>query len=349
MSQKDTRAFGKRHVAMTALCVFLGLILIAMIFVTAVVEDKLNKIGYVDPNQESSMSPEQYASFLLENSETGTRDPNRESLHPTDVTLPTATDYIPTGENIVNIMLVGQDRRPGEGDYNTRSDAMILVTVNKSHRTITLTSFMRDLYVAIPGYGHNKMNTAFAVGGMNLLGSTMQTNFGIQVDKFVAVDFSGFQQIVEAMGGVDMELTEEEANHLNARYGFSLKGGMNHLNGEETLNYARIRYLGMDFERTNRQRKVLNSMLNSCKDMSLGEMSRLLDAFLPLVSTNMERNQITSLAMELFPLLSRASIVNQRIPIDGSYDLTYVGDMDVVLGDLEKNRQFLETTLNPKD
>ncbi|MFQ9799037.1 MAG: LCP family protein [Clostridia bacterium] len=100
---------------------------------------------------------------------------------------------------MVNILLIGQDRREGEG--RQRSDSMILATINKKSQSIYLTSFMRDMYVPIPGYSDNRINAAYAFGGMDLLDDTIETNFGIHIDGNVEVDFSGFKTLIDMMGG----------------------------------------------------------------------------------------------------------------------------------------------------
>ena len=270
------------------------------------------------------------------------------------MTLPPEPDVIISHDQIINIMLVGQDRREGE-NYRTRSDAMILCTINKQDKTITLTSFMRDLYVNIPGHGGDKMNAAYAYGGMSLLSQTMKENFGIQVDATVEVDFSGFKKVVNALGGIEMHLTAAEVDYmmtanwdgLNTE-GWALTPGVNRLNGDQALAYSRIRAIGYDFERTERQRRVISAILAKCKGMDIAQTNSLLWELLPLVATDMSNSQITNYARELLPLLSGNTVTTQRIPIEGSYTVTYVGPLDVVLADTEINRQFLIETLMPK-
>lgn len=328
------------RIGLISLCVLLALILIAGIFATAFAEHLLGQIGRIDPNKDSRpTAPESSSSGLPSNFSGST-------INPGDISSAAPPSDKVEGEGIINIMLVGQDRRPGE-IFRTRSDAMILVTFNINKKTVTLTSFMRDLYVTIPGYQSNKMNAAYQYGGMALLKETMLINFGIEVDAFVEVDFNGFENVINAVGGVDITLTKAEAAHLNSLYGWDLTAGKQHLDGKQALAYSQNRTTGgnADFGRTERQRKLLTSLFESIKSQSLGQLYNLMYTVLPMVTTNLSNDEIVNYLIDLFPMLSGSTIQNQRIPIDGSYSLVWVGTLDVVLPDLEVNRQFLLDTL----
>lgn len=330
-----------KRIGLITLCVVLSLILISLIFVTVYVEHLLGKINYVNPAE--SQPSEGYTDPTFSSDAT---------LPSIDVTIPTAPDTVIAHKDIVNIMLVGQDRR--SGNYRTNSDVMILCTFNTKDKTITLTSFMRDLYVSIPGHGMNKMNAAYPKGGMSLLGNTMLENFGVQVDNFIEVDFNGFKQIVNTLGGIDMYLTAAEAEYMNTTPwdglnsdGWALTEGVNHLNGDQALAYSRIRAIGWDYERTERQRKVLTAIISKCKTMNLSTAMNLLNEFLPLVGTDMDKQEIVDYAMDLFPLLTSGQIVTQRIPAQGTYEDVKVNGQDVIIADFELNHQFLVDTLIP--
>jgi len=227
--------------------------------------------------------------------------------------------------------------------------------------TLTMTSFMRDLYVQIPGHGGNKMNAAYQWGGMALLSETMILNFGISVDAFVEVDFSGFTKVVDTLGGVEVTMSQREADYMNTFYwgagidnsNWNLTAGTHVLTGEQALSFSRIRKVPTingtkdDFGRTERQRAVLNEVLRRCKTMDAGTAYALVTDLIPIVKTDISKGEIINYFLTLFPLLANTKIQTQRIPIDGSYELTWVGSLDVVLPDLEKNRQFLYDTLMP--
>lgn len=249
---------------------------------------------------------------------------------------------------VTNILLVGQDRRAGE-KKNGRSDAMILCTVNRRTKTVTLTSFMRDLYVKIPGKKNNRINAAYAIGGIKLLDQCLEENFGVQVDGNVVVDFQAFMKAVDLVGGVDVELTGKEAAYLNAatyrdqaRWESDLLEGINHLNGNSALAYARIRKIsGNDFGRTKRQRKVLAALLEKVSNLTLPEIHRLLKTLLGEVSTDMTNTQILGYAMEFLSEIKNYQVETQQIPEEGTYRNVTIDGMQVLLPDLEKNRDIL--------
>jgi LCP family protein required for cell wall assembly len=193
------------------------------------------------------------------------------------------------------------------------------------------------------------MNAAYARGGFGMLCETLLTNFGVTIDGCVEVDFDGFADIVNMLGGIDVELTAAEAKDLNKTYEWHLKEGMNHLDGAHALGYARTRNVGNDFGRTERQRKVIASIIEKTKTLSLPEMTDLLNKVLPLISTTMTSREITNYLTELFPYLSSSTIQNLRIPANGTYtDVMISGIGASLLPDLEKNRELLRDTLLPK-
>jgi LCP family protein required for cell wall assembly len=226
------------------------------------------------------------------------------------------------GDHLVNILLIGQDRRQGQG--RQRSDSMILVSINKSNSTITLTSFMRDQYVRIPGYNPNKLNAAYAFGGMKLLAQTLELNFGVKVDGMIEVDFSGFENIITLLGGVKVTLTKAEAKYLNDLYdGKFLDSpvvvGENLLNAKQALVYVGLREIDTDYHRASRQRNVIIGLIEAYRDLPLDKMLSLLDEILPLITTDMSNAKILNYAMACFPMLSTAKIQTLRIPLEGTF------------------------------
>ncbi len=249
--------------------------------------------------------------------------------------------------DVVNILLVGQDRR---SESRARSDSMILVTVNKKSGSITFTSFLRDAYVQIPGHKPNKLNAAFQWGGFSLLNETLWINFGVRVDGNMEVDFNRFMSLIDLLGGVDIELTEKEVNYMtnNGLKWPELTVGMNHLNGDQALQYSRIRYIDTDYRRTERQRTVLISLMNEYKSKPWAEMIVLLEDILPLVTTNMEKSDIWTLARDVFPMIAGATVKNQQIPAHGTFEAGSVRVRENLKGwfeydiDFDANRKILE-------
>lgn len=319
-----------KRIGLISLCVFLALVLISLVAATILIEGMLGQIDRLTEPTAPSTQP-----YIPD------------TIPSIPITVPTTPDTTITHKNLVNIMLVGQDRRNGGGRSN--SDVMILCTFNTKDKSITLTSFMRDLYVNIPGAGMNKLNAAYPMGGYTLLGETLLENFGVKVDHYVEVDFSGFKKAVNILGGIDMYLTAAEAEYMNTTpwdglnsEGWALHAGVNHLNGDMALAYSRIRAIGYDYERTERQRKVLTAMIDKCKGMNIGTAMNLMNQLLGCVRTDMTDAEITRYALELFPLLS-GNLTQQRIPIEGSYEDNH----NVIIPDYDMNHQFLVDTLMP--
>ncbi len=354
MSKERKKRSGAKKAALIALCVVLSIILLLLILLAVFIIPKLSLINRV--GDQEAMSASEYQEFL--NSQTETVDPDftGETLDPTDVQWEEHDGNIVQGDGVINILLIGQDRREGQG--RQRSDAMILCTVNIPNKTLTMTSFMRDMYVQIPGYYDNRINACYQIGGMDLLDKCLNVNFGVEVDGNIEVDFDGFIGIIDMLGGVEIELKSSEANYLNRRgnwdvddstaWTWDLKPGLNRLTGEQALAYSRIRNIGnADFERTERQRKVLDSLMKACKGLSISELNKLLDELLPLLTTDMNPyTDIPSYALQVFPILSELEIITQRIPADGTYRDANISGMRVLVPDLEANRELLAQSMS---
>lgn len=345
----NERKSGKR-IALIIVCVVLAILLTAVLGVTVYAEYLLGRLNYV-PEDETLATLSQAEIDAAQNGGNETLNPNNPEIDGDDIDWGEVYQTIGGDDNIVNIMLIGQDRRPGED--RARSDSMILVTFNKEKRTITMTSFMRDLYVEIPdGYLDNRINVSYYFGGMELLDQTLYENFGVIVDANVEVDFDQFEEIIDLLGGVEIDLTAAEARYINNKIGSQrVTEGVNILDGEEALWYARNRSTGgtSDFGRTNRQRTVLNALIEAYKDQSLTDMLGMLDDILPMVTTDLTKGEIISYVTALFPMLSECEIITQHIPVDGSYYNATIRGMDVLVPDMDMNRQALIDSLTNSD
>lgn len=250
---------------------------------------------------------------------------------------------------VVNILLIGQDTRV-EGE-RARSDSMIVLSINKNTRQVTLVSLMRDLYVQIPGYSNNKLNAAFQFGGFELLDATIETNFGIPIDYNVEVDFSGFADIIDTIGGIDITLSEEEAEYLNEVNGVSsLVPGVNHLNGDLALSYARTRYVGFyDFQRTYRQRTVLLAIFEKMRSEKWTTLLSLYHEVADDLSTDLSNNNIISIAFSTY-MMGIDHINSYRLPTNDLYSDEIVRGMDVlVMKDWNKARELFRAFLYSDD
>lgn len=332
-----------------ALCSIVGVLLVLVIAGVVFVKLALAPINRPGEQKQEFITEEEYIQEVLEEEP---EDP--EDTTPTedpDAIVWTEAETIGAGKDIINILLIGQDRR---NEKRARSDSMILCTINKKEKTLTMTSLMRDMYVQIPGYKDNRINASYAFGGMELLDACLVKNFGVEVDGNIEVDFNGFESVIDAVGGVDIYLKSSEANRMmklarngsfgTAGFDWSLSEGVNHLDGKQALAYARDRSTGGDgdFGRTNRQRKVLSAVFQKAKTMSLTETINLIKAILPLLTTDLTDAQILGFAVEVFPLLPELEMKTQRIPGDGTYRMTKIRGMSVIVPDLEKNREILK-------
>lgn len=240
-----------------------------------------------------------------------------------------------------HILLIGQDRR--EGDTYARSDCMILCSFDPENNSITLTSFLRDLYVPIPGHSKNRLNAAYAFGGRDLLVKTLEGNFGLPIDGCFEVDLSCFPEIIDLLGGVSIDLRQDEADLL----GDGLAAGTQKLTGTQALSYARIRSLDPDgdFSRTKRQRQLLISLVDAFRNASMPALLRLAPEVLSLMTTDFTPENLLKLGKQLLPMLSSASVSSQHIPTEGTYTFETVDGMSVLVPDLDAARKHIQETL----
>ncbi len=323
-----------------ALCWILAAVLLLLIFATAYAHQLLGLIQR--PDADATLSPEQVATMTDELSSTA-EDYSGIPLHPTDITFPSDLGTLPQSQTQVRILLVGQDRRSGE--TRQRSDSMILCSIDTKHSQVSLISFLRDTYVPIPGYRPNRLNAAYQWGGFSLLKNTLASNFGVSVDACIEVDFSSFQKIIDTLGGVSISLTDQEVRHLNNRYGWNLSSGSQNLTGAQALAYSRIRAIGNDYGRAQRQRKVLISLIEKIKRSGMMDILAITRQLLPLITTDMTDSQILSYVKDFFPILSECNIRTGQIPAPNTFQEAYVSGMAVLVPDLEANRKVLSQLL----
>lgn len=341
----------------------LGLILVVGIVAVLYVHSML---GLVQHPVEETKNPDQALIDKLSGNMEDETDPAptvETTSEPTTVatTVETAPpDYSKTGK-VINIMIVGQDSRSGE--ESKLSDSMLLMTLNRETNTLTMTSFLRDMYIKLPDmWGHtcgkNRINTAYALGyawkgelgGMQMLDRLILEQFGTTVDYNVEVDFEGFIKIVNTIGNITLVMDEDEANYmngLNPSIG-TFVVGENQLNGDGALAFARMRHAtaaDSDMNRTSRQRRVIDAIINRCRNMSITELHNLLTQVLPLVLTDMPNDVILTYATELLPSIASIKLEAMQIPAEG----TYHGEMKeiygvssgVLIADVNANKELL--------
>ena len=260
-------------------------------------------------------------------------------------------------EGVVNILLIGSDARGN--DLEGRSDAMILLSISDKTDKIYMTSLLRDMYVEIPGYKNNRLNAAYSFGGPELLLETIEHNLDITVNRYVVVNFEAFAHLVDAVGGIELELSSKEIEYVNGylvEYNMLMDrpqgtdnmdtsvSGLVHLNGAQALAYSRNRYLGTDFGRTERQRKVLSAVIGKAPKALVTNPKELIEGILPNLTTNLTQGEMYHLGA-MAPKFLTYDIVQSNIPIEGSYQNATIRDMAVLEVDLEVNKQYLKENL----
>lgn len=263
-------------------------------------------------------------------------------------------------EGVKNILLIGNDSR-SEGE-DGRSDAMILVSISSKTNSIHLTSLLRDIYVDIPGHDGNRLNAAYAYGGPELLMETLEENFDIEVNRYMLVNFQAFANLVDAVGGVDLEVTNEEVQYINAylvEYNqlegraegtdyldTSLSGNI-HLNGPQALAYCRNRYIGSDFARTERQRKVISAAIKNAPLALVTNGGELIDGLMSNITTNLTQTELSGLMLQA-PMMLTYDMIQGSIPLEGTYSNASIRGMAVLEIDFEANKNYIQTEIYGK-
>lgn len=321
---------GKR-IALIIACVILVLIIAAIIFGVVYFNAILDQANYVEvPDIVYTEAPTEETTEATENTTESTTEAT---------TVETTAPHVASSEDIVNILLVGQASRMGEQELF--ADTMILCSINTYTKTLTMTSILRDSFIKMPDYkGHSggriKMTTIYhlgnlygggVAGSMELTGMTLYSNFGIEVDHFIEVDFDGFIKLVDMMGGLEITITQAEADYMNADDRFvkyDMKEGWNSIDGTAALSYARMRKAegdgDSDIKRTERQRKVIESLLNKLKRQSLSDMNALANEALSLITTSMSKDEIADMLLTMLPILPELTIeTGGTCPVETTY------------------------------
>lgn len=325
------------------LCTLLVLILAVVIALVAYVNGLFGKINKVD------VPKIDYAALATETMDV-TEAPMETTEAATEATTEATTvaatePHVASSEDYINFLVVGQAARFGEEDHY--ADSMILCTVNTYEKTLTMTSMLRDTLIRGTQYkGHTyggiKLTTVYNMGyqwggtasAMELMNMTLFLNFGVEVDHNIEINFGSVVKIVNMMGGVDMELTQEEADYLNADDGNviqELVPGWNTLDGGSALSYARMRKVAgkeSDIDRTDRQRKMIEAIIAKLKTLSLSELKDLVETALPFVTTSMTNAEITEMVGKLLPMLSDLKIIR-----GGTCPANYKGDVIDIYND----------------
>lgn len=263
---------------------------------------------------------------------------------------------------VSNVLLIGTDSRDLSQERG-RSDSMILASINKKTRELTLTSFLRDSYVYIDDeYGYGKLNAAYSYGGAGLLMDTIESNYGVRIDDYILISFAACVNVIDAVGGVKLDLTDEEADAVNEILISEVNelmgddrnddlldcGGKQKLDGKQALSYSRIRYVGnADFERASRQRTVMTQVLKKAAVNPVA-MARIFVTALPELSTNLSVGKSYGYTLRAPFLLIGYQLKTQQIPADDTFYGDDVDGESVLRVDCDANRQVLKDTIYRK-
>lgn len=267
-------------------------------------------------------------------------------------------------EDVMNILLIGEDIRDTEGNDRGNTDVMMVISINNKNKTITMTSLMRDMYVYMSQYNNSgRLNAAYWHGGAEYLEEVIEDYFGIEIDRYVKVNFRQFIDIVETVGGLDLTVAGNEAKAMDAPLGeqnkyLNYEKGTDyidkslydsddqkidmHLNGNQSLAYARIRYnCGDDYGRTQRQRIVIKEIISKSKKLSFLELDKLIKKVFPEVQTDITDGEIASLLLSAFDYMNY-DIQELRIPADGYYTDEVIYSMQVLSPNFQANGAFMK-------
>ena len=271
-----------------------------------------------------------------------------------------------SSEDVTNILLIGEDIRDTEDQSRGNTDVMMIISINTKNKTVTMTSLMRDMYIYMAQFDEgNRLNSAYWHGGCEYLEQCIEDYFGIEIDRYAKVNFYSFIDIVETVGGIDMEVSYDEAEGMKKpmaeqnKYLKNKKGtdyisadkfeGKNgdekvklHLNGNQALAYARLRYVGnSDYERTERQRRVISEIIKNAKKLNLVQLDKLLNKVLPEVNTDLTDGEIANLLLNAFDYMDY-DIQQLRVPADGYFTDEYINGMSVLNPDFTANSAFIQ-------
>lgn len=252
--------------------------------------------------------------------------------------------------NVTNILLIGVDG--SSSDTSLRSDTMLLVSIDRNNKKIKLTSFLRDTWAVIPSNkAYSKLNAACSYGGAQLVLDTIEYNYNVEIDHYMLVGFDMFSTIIDSVGGIEVEVTEKEAEFMRAtaKVTRNIQSGESvHMDGAQALVYCRIRKLDSDFMCTYRQRKVITALIDKAKSTDLFSLKNLADTVLPMVQTDISPMELTKLIFGAAKFIGY-DIKSERVPNDDTWSYKTIRGQSVIVTDFDANIQFLKNYLYSTD
>lgn len=252
------------------------------------------------------------------------------------------SENLKSSPEVTNILLLGVDARATEESNASRSDTMMLVSIDSVHNCIKMVSFLRDSWVYIPcNDAWQRLNAACSSGGYSAVCDTIEYNFGIKIDGYVVADFEMFKVMIDRLGGVKIEVSEKEAKEVTdhpKRYGnVELEAGKHKLTGEQALAYCRIRKIDTDWVRTERQRTVMEAVLKKAATHPISDL-RMLSKIAPYIDTNLTKSEIMSLAFKVIGNVS-GGFKQESCPFDNTWEYANRGGASVIALNIERNKE----------
>lgn len=333
------------------------LLTIAALLLSAIIawiyyDSKLNLINYDDGSRVIDTS----TSYAVDNSELDIGDlPDAPEGEKGTIEILDGDIY--SDSDVTNILLLGTDERTEEFNDNARADAIMILSLNTKKHTMKLVSIERGIGVPVPGRNDDWITHTFRYGGAALTMQTVRECFKLDVDRYIRVNFYAFEKAIDTIGGIDVEITQTEADGLNGKVYTNatteqeVHAGMNHLNGHDALAYARIRYIDSDWRRIERQRKVVQAAIDQVKQSDISTLNTLADEIFPMVQTNLTKGEITSLLLELPGFISvGANMEQMTIPTDDTcWNSVGIDGRKMIGVDFEANAQVLKEFLYGTD
>ncbi len=340
-----------------SLCIVLGVVIVSGGVIYKFGHDMYGNLNYVadeeikveetlpEVAERETLSPEERVGVVV-------NDEQLRSIH--DMMSGISGVEVKKNDEIYNVLMVGVDRQ--DKSWNGNSDCMILVSINKEKNKVNMTSLMRDTYVDIAGVGYDKLNAAYAYGGGPLLCSTVTDAFKIQVDRYVAVDFFDLVDIIDYIGGVTLEVSDEEAEVANGYIRDMCErlmdmdpephlfpgGGTFYCDGVQAVAFARNRFVGnSDFERTERQRYVITQLIKEIQNLSLAQITEKVQGLMKYVTMNIPESEIWDMLKEV-PEILDYQFEMSRVPYDNMYEIISVNTQDMLVPEWEETLAKLQ-------
>lgn len=354
---KKNKKKKKHRGAQILLVILMVILLLLMVVVAAAYAYYLRIVGNLQPDETRDPNETLSSSEMADlggdplDSQLGSQLSGLPTVVPT---IPTISNTVPPEytEHVTNILLIGTDERTQSFSNKARGDSCMLLSINTSGSApvVSLVSFERGMGMPILS-GHyagqwDWLTHLFRYGGAEMMMQSIETCFNIKIDHYVRVNFATFAAGIDALGGVDVKFSSKEAEYFNRYSDMNAVVGTNHLNGENALRFARLRSIDSDWQRIERQRKIISAAINKLKTKNLAELDALITTCTKLVRTDLTQDAITRLLLEVVPGLTNVTVQQMTIPQKGTYGSQKVmGGRNAFAPDFEENTRLLHNMI----